>query len=108
MQVESGKGFASIERAFRDALWRVLLVIDELSDRRTMSCTIDHLRIAIAALPLPSDERSGALQRIRNTHRFLAADEKGAAVYELRALLQCLSGQAQRDESLGTASTLPV
>jgi hypothetical protein len=94
MQMQPRKRFASIEWAFRDALWRVLVVIDELSDRRTMTCTIDHLRTAIAALPLSSDERSGALQRIRNTRRFLAADEKGAAVYELRALLQGLAGQA--------------
>jgi hypothetical protein len=94
MQMQTGKRLASIEWAFRDALWRLLMVIDEMSDRRTRTCTIEHLRTAIAALPLPSDERLGALQRIQNTHRFLAADEKGAAVYELRALLQGLSGQA--------------
>lgn len=109
MQMQSDKRVTSMERAFRNAVREVLLVIDEFSDGHALPRGIDELRTAIAALPLPADERSSALQRIRNTHRYLAAGEKGAAIYELRALLQCLSGWAEEnDQSLAFAPTLSV
>lgn len=104
MKMQSSKRVASIERAFRNSFRGVLSVIDEFSDRHTLTCRIDDLCTEIAALPLPANERRSALQRIRNAHRYVAAGEKGAAVYELRALLQGLSGWAQ--ESLGIASVL--
>lgn len=108
MQMQSGKRVASFERAFRRAVCGVVLVIEEFSHRHALPRRIDELRTAIADLPLPAEERARALQRIQNTHRYLAAGENGAAVYELKALLQGLTGWAKENESLAFAHTLPV
>ena len=103
--MQSGKRVSSIERAFRDAGRRVLLVIDEFSDSRTFSLRLDDLRALIEALPLAPDELCKAQQRIRNTYRYSAAGERGAAVYELRALLQGLSAWAHES---GLHEVVPV
>lgn len=101
MQMQSSKRVASIERAFHNAVRRILLLIEEFSNQPPLTCRIEDLRTVIAALPLEADERGSALQRIRNTHRYLAAGETGAAVYELRALLQALSAWSQENDTCG-------
>ena len=106
MQVPSGKRVSSIERAFRDAVRRVLLVIDELSDSSTLTDRLDDLRALVDALPLAPDELCKAQQRIRNTYRYSAAGERGAAVYELKALLHGLSAWAHESGFHGIAPVM--
>ncbi len=107
MQMLAGKRVAPMERAFRNAVRAILLMIDEFSNRHALTSQIEDLRTAIAALPLPADKRGSAMQRIRNAQRYVAAGENGAAVYELKALLHGLSGWAQEGNQAPEFAAMP-
>ncbi len=108
MQMLAGERFASMDRAFLNAVRSVLLMIDEFSHRHPLTSQIDDLRGAIADLALPADKHGCAMQRIRNIHRYLAAGENGAAIYELRALLQGLSEWAKANNDALAFAPMPA
>ncbi len=47
---------------------------------------LQHVRDLIDSLPLAIDDYSTAANRLRNAHRYLVSQERGAAGYELQML----------------------
>ena len=47
---------------------------------------LQEVRNQLDALPLASDDYSTAANRLRNAHRYLVSQERGAARYELQLL----------------------
>ena len=68
-----------------------------LVDRTTsVDDAIDELLDVLAmlnALPLSTSEFGLAVNRLKNAHRYLVSDERGAARYELRMLLGTLNAR---------------
>ncbi|MBC8874784.1 MAG: hypothetical protein H8E44_35640 [Planctomycetes bacterium] len=63
---------------------------------RAVEGLLDALTM-LNALPLTTDEFGRAVNRLKNAHRYLVSNERGAARFELRLLLGSLkSGQDER------------
>jgi len=56
---------------------------------------LQEVRDLLESLPLASGEYSTATNRLRNTHRYLVSEERGAARYEL----QMLTGMLRPDNT---------
>ena len=51
---------------------------------------LQQVREILDSLPLPTDEYATAFNRLRNAHRYLVSQERGAARYELALLAASL------------------
>lgn len=56
---------------------------------------VQDVRDLLDSLPLATDEYATALNRLRNAHRYLVSQERGAARYELRLLAGSLRNQRE-------------
>lgn len=73
----------SIRRAAWETVQSVLLAFGEGQD---VGHQIVQALQLLESLPLSTSEFGLAVSRLRNAHRYLASDERGAAHYELRLL----------------------
>ena len=77
----------TIQRDFRQTIEQVLRSLQRGAD---VIDRLQQVRELLDSLPLPTDEYSTAFNRLRNAHRYLISQERGAARYELALLAASL------------------
>ena len=69
-------------------------------ERDATNQELDELHLLLECLPLTTEEFSVAANRLKNAHRYLTAQEVGAARWELNALRQQLRRQVDRPNAV--------
>ncbi len=78
----------------QELLFTVEHLLRRLDRKMNVLDELQEVRGLLDALPLASGEYGTASNRLRNTHRYLVSQERGAARYELRMLCGSLRCQA--------------
>jgi hypothetical protein len=81
---------AAFHGSCNHATARLRSLMQTLSGKDLATMEFDNLRTLIESLPLASSDFSLAGNYLRKAQRYLRSNEIGAALYELRLLLDCL------------------
>jgi hypothetical protein len=80
----------SVEQIRQNAVERLRSVMRILRYKASAVNELDTLQKLLESLPMASGEFSTAMNRLRNSQRYLCSEEIGAALYELRLLTSLL------------------
>jgi sRNA-binding protein len=83
----------SVGGMFQGVLGALRELVERMQRGELTDDELDTLQEQLESLPLSADDFSAACQRLRSAQRYLRARERGAARWELNALLGDLGGR---------------